>query len=148
MKYKRHSRKLLTTLVMLLMALGMQAQTMVPCVVVELKDGSTSEFPLSASPCVAYVEGQVQLTFSNNTQVLFDVADVAKVYLSEALLKGDANGDGVVDVADVVAIVNYILEKPAENFYKAAADVNGDTVIDAADVVSVVNIILFNNIEK
>ena len=47
---------------------------------------------------------------------------------------GDANGDGVVDVADVVAIVNYILEKPADNFNIKAADVNGDEVIDAADV--------------
>ena len=55
---------------------------------------------------------------------------------------GDANGDGVVDVADVVAIVNNILEKPAENFNEAAADVNGDNVVDAADVVLVVNIIL------
>ena len=48
----------------------------------------------------------------------------------------------MVDVADVVAIVNYILEKPAENFNIKAADVNGDEVIDAADVVGVVNIIL------
>ena len=55
---------------------------------------------------------------------------------------GDANGDGEVDVADVVAIVNYILEKPAENFNFKAADVNHDNVIDAADVVGVVNIIL------
>jgi hypothetical protein len=55
---------------------------------------------------------------------------------------GDANGDGVVDVADVVAIVNYILEKSAENFNFKAADVNGDNIIDAADVVLVVNIIL------
>ena len=57
-------------------------------------------------------------------------------------IKGDANGDGVVDVADVVAIVNYILEKPGDNFNQAAADVNGDNEIDAADVVGVVNIIL------
>jgi hypothetical protein len=55
---------------------------------------------------------------------------------------GDANGDGVVDVADVVAIVNYILNKPGENFNEKAADVNEDGVIDVADVVAVVNIIL------
>ena len=57
-------------------------------------------------------------------------------------IPGDANGDGEVDVADVVAIVNYILEKPADNFNFKAADVNDDNEIDAADVVSVVNIIL------
>ena len=62
-------------------------------------------------------------------------------------LLGDANGDGVVDVADVVAIVNYILEKPADNFDAKAADVNGDEVIDAADVVGVVNIILNKTVD-
>jgi hypothetical protein len=61
------------------------------------------------------------------------------------VLKGDVNGDGTVDVADVVAIVNYILEKPSENFNKQAADVNGDGNIDVGDVVSVVNIILTSN---
>jgi hypothetical protein len=55
---------------------------------------------------------------------------------------GDANGDGVVDVADVVAIVNYILEKPSDNFDFKAADVNGDGNVDVGDVVAVVNIIL------
>jgi hypothetical protein len=55
---------------------------------------------------------------------------------------GDANGDGVVDVADVVAIVNCILGEQGDNFVEAAADVNGDGIIDVADVVSVVNIIL------
>ena len=56
--------------------------------------------------------------------------------------KGDANGDGVVDVADVVAVVNYILGKASGNFNEAAANINGDDVVDVADVVGIVNIIL------
>ena len=56
--------------------------------------------------------------------------------------KGDANGDGVVDVADVVAVVNYILGKASDNFNEAAANINGDEVVDVADVVGIVNIIL------
>jgi alpha-amylase len=64
------------------------------------------------------------------------------VPVTQTVLKGDANGDGTVDVADVVAIVNYILEKPGETFNAAAADVNGDGNIDVGDVVSTVNIIL------
>jgi hypothetical protein len=55
---------------------------------------------------------------------------------------GDANGDGVVDVADVVAIVNFILGQPVENFIEAVSDANDDETIDVADVVAVVNIIL------
>ncbi len=57
-------------------------------------------------------------------------------------LKGDANSDGTVDVADVVAIVNKILELPTDDFNEMAADVNGDGTIDVGDVVSLVNIIL------
>ena len=58
------------------------------------------------------------------------------------VVTGDANGDGVVDVADVVAIVNYILQQPDDHFDTVAADVNGDNTIDVSDVVAVVNIIL------
>ena len=58
------------------------------------------------------------------------------------LLSGDANVDGVVDVADVVAVVNKILNKASGNFNEAAANVNGDEGIDVADVVGIVNIIL------
>ena len=55
---------------------------------------------------------------------------------------GDVNGDGKIDVEDVVAIVNKILGEPAENFLEAYADVTGDGKIDVDDVVAVVNIIL------
>ena len=59
----------------------------------------------------------------------------------ETAVSGDANNDGVVDVADVVAIVNYILNKPGENFNETAADVNGDGVVNVADVLAVLNTI-------
>ena len=61
---------------------------------------------------------------------------------------GDANGDDLVDVADVVAIVNYILGDIAENFKIHAANVDGEVDkdgnpnISVSDVVGVVNIIL------
>ena len=74
---------------MLLLALGMQAQVMVPCVVVELKDGGKSEFLLSASPSITFVGDQVQLTDAQ-TQVLYDADEVLKVYLSE-ISADDAN---------------------------------------------------------
>jgi len=58
------------------------------------------------------------------------------------VVKGDANGDGVVNVSDVASIVNYMLEKSADNFSKDAADVNGDNNIDVSDVVKTVGIIV------
>ena len=59
--------------------------------------------------------------------------------------KGDVNSDGSVDVADVVATVNYILGRSSAGFVVAAADINGDKAIDVADVVGMVNIILGRN---
>ena len=55
---------------------------------------------------------------------------------------GDANGDDKIDVADVVAIVNYILGEPDEGFNEKVCDLNGDGKIDIEDVVALINIIL------
>ena len=57
-------------------------------------------------------------------------------------LAGDANGDGIVNVFDVTAMVNYILGSPNDGFVFAAADVNGDGIVNVFDVTKVVNIIL------
>ena len=52
--------------------------------------------------------------------------------------KGDANSDGKVDDADILAIVNYIMGKPSVSFNKDAADVNNDRVVDVKDIVEIV----------
>ena len=55
---------------------------------------------------------------------------------------GDVNGDGMVDVTDIVGIANYILGRASSSFDATAADVNGDKVVDVTDIVAVANIIL------
>ena len=49
---------------------------------------------------------------------------------------GDLNGDGKVDIADAVTVLNIM----ASSEFKAEADVNGDGKIDIADFVTVLNI--------
>ena len=56
--------------------------------------------------------------------------------------KGDVNGDGDVDIADAVCIVNHIVGKPNSVFVEAAADVNNDGDIDIADAVHIVNYVV------
>lgn len=56
--------------------------------------------------------------------------------------KGDCNGSGDVDVADVVTEVNYMVGRDPKPFIFEAADVNTDTEVDILDVVGTVNIIL------
>ena len=55
---------------------------------------------------------------------------------------GDANGDTIINAADIVEEVNCIMNNPSEKFIKAAADLNGDGVVNAADIVEMVNIIM------
>ena len=49
---------------------------------------------------------------------------------------GDANSDGVVDIADVT----YVLTLMARNGYETKADVNGDGTVDIADVTNILTI--------
>ena len=60
----------------------------------------------------------------------------------ENYLKGDANGDGKVDIADAVCIVNHVVSKPTPTFNIKAADANGDGAVDIADAVRIVNLIV------
>lgn len=61
------------------------------------------------------------------------------------VIMGDANGDGEVNVSDIVEIVNYIMGKPSAIFVQAAADLNGDGEINVTDIVKVVSIIMDTN---
>ena len=50
--------------------------------------------------------------------------------------KGDVNGDGVVDVADISSIISVM----AAGTNDANADVNGDNIVDVADISSVITV--------
>jgi hypothetical protein len=65
-----------------------------------------------------------------------------KVTGAAPIKKGDVNGDGDVDIADAVCIVNHIVGKPNSVFVEAAADVNNDGDIDIADAVHIVNYVV------
>lgn len=59
-------------------------------------------------------------------------------------LLGDANGNGNVDVIDVMLVVDYILStiSPSTPFFFMNADVNFDGNISVVDAMAIVNIIL------
>ena len=52
---------------------------------------------------------------------------------------GDVNGDGLINVLDVVAIVSMVLESSNSNL---CADMNQDGMIDVTDIVTLIQIIL------
>ena len=54
-------------------------------------------------------------------------------------IKGDVNGDGSVDVADIGCIID-VMAGTGDEKLKAAADVNGDNSVDVADIGEVIDI--------
>ena len=60
---------------------------------------------------------------------------------SLVVVKGDADGDGLVNDDDVKETVAYILGNESDNFDFARADINGDGKVDVADLVAAVMIV-------
>ena len=68
--------------------------------------------------------------------------DYGLYYESREPLKGDVNGDGDINIADAIGVVNYVLKQEASTFVASAADMNGDGGINIADAIAIVNVIL------
>ena len=59
------------------------------------------------------------------------------------LLDGDVNNDGKVNGADIVSVINYVLDD------NILGDVNGDGRVNGADIVAVINYVLdFNGVRE
>ena len=67
---------------------------------------------------------------------------LAEQRAADAILLGDVNGDGVVDLSDSIMVTYYSLHVAPANFNEAAADVNGDGQIDLSDAITIIYISL------
>ena len=63
-------------------------------------------------------------------------------YTVSSALWGDADGSKAIDLADVVAVVNKILEREVENFNAKLADVDRNGRINVVDVTQIVKLVL------
>ena len=55
---------------------------------------------------------------------------------------GDVNGDGQINIGDVMAIYSFILEEEPEGFVREAADLNEDGTVNIGDVFKLYELIL------
>ena len=55
---------------------------------------------------------------------------------------GDVNGDGKINAADIVELVNYLNGNQSGNFIEDAADVNEDGIVNSSDVDAIANLIM------
>ena len=75
------------------------------------------------------------------------LAEVQDMYFSNeaggpAFIRGDVNGDNTVSIADVTALINYLLSGDASGINVDAANCNEDENVSIADVTTLINYLL------
>lgn len=66
----------------------------------------------------------------------------------DTYLAGDANGDGKVDVADIVEIVNFLQGQKSERFNEKNADADKNNEVNIQDINVLVDIIMGKNVDS
>lgn len=77
-------------------------------------------------------------TLGCGTDVDLPVTKIDYTYTTTDTVVGDINGDGIVDISDVNAVINVMLGKESNT----AADITGDGSVDISDVNAVINLML------
>ena len=97
----------------------------------------------SAGEKAITISSQV-FTEPNGTQNKWADLEIPLTVQQSAIVIGDVNNDGEVDVFDVLTLVNYIIGK-TNSVNEEAADITGDGEIDVFDVLTLVNRIIGKN---
>ncbi|MBQ1745808.1 MAG: dockerin type I repeat-containing protein [Muribaculaceae bacterium] len=109
----------------------------------DLQDIQSEWFPVADGECVVTLTIEIFTKMGFFPPTYIHKADGPTIMLRFVKgnviepIVGDVNGDGEVNIADVNAVINMILDSPAEN-----GDVNGDGEVNIADVNAIIDIIL------
>ncbi len=89
-------------------------------------------------PCLEEFEGEVFVDHDDY---------VLEVELQTDHNPGDANGDGVINILDILLMANYWSGNEAEVFCFQNADVNGDGLINSLDIIITVNVFMSDKVD-
>ena len=95
---------------------------------------------------ITYDNTNVTVTNAEGTTTIA-LAEVQNMYFSNEaggneFINGDVNKDNVVNIADVTALIDYLLGADATIINLDAADVNGDETVNIADVTALIDMLL------
>ena len=118
----------------------------VPVTITPVADSDDTAFIVDWST-VPFTPGSTSLTVYTtgvcNTQGKTGTMSLNKSWNAVRSIElGDANGDGIVNVTDIMAVANCILRLPMDVFNERCADVNGDGTVNVTDIMGIANIIL------
>ena len=109
---------------------------------------SAVTFKGTYSPVEVTSDNKTMIILDGNNTLHYPTADMTigtfHSYFQINTNLGDVNGDGKIDISDVVCMINHILGNDNTNFVIENADMNGDGDINISDVTVLVNIILGN----
>lgn len=83
--------------------------------------------------------------YSGSTGIIVSVDSIvddklyAYVYVPPQFLLGDANGDGIIELGDLIYILNYLYKNGSSPDPLARAEVNCDDIVDLGDVIYLIN---------
>jgi hypothetical protein len=78
---------------------------------------------------------------SAGSNVQLNLSTSGHLFSLTAANPGDADGNGVVNAADIDAVVRYIMDGDDEGFNFDNANLSGDDKVDAADLVLLINMV-------
>ena len=96
------------------------------CDVTELEDGGTYLY-------------RVKVVYNDNTESEWSNMEQVTLFENTSGLRGDVNGDGEVDVRDITALIDVIMNSVTDN---PRADVSEDSEIDVRDITALIDIIM------
>ena len=108
-------------------------------------EGELFTLHLNVAPGVADGNYNIMLgniVLADADAVTYTAPDVDAMVTVKSYAKGDANGDGLVNVGDYVTTANYILGLEPDPFIYSAADVDESGTIDVGDMVGIISIVL------
>lgn len=109
--------------------------------------GSDNVFKLFYNNDGEYFLGKFFWVYYSKEYLSDEQVDAVKKYNNDVLpnaLYADMNKDGIVDVTDIVALINYIATNDASNIDLKWVDMNSDGIVDITDVVFLTNYISNN----
>lgn len=87
-------------------------------------------------------EYMVKAIYTDGTESVWSNIQHVTLTGGIAVLTGDVNDDGEVNIGDVTAIIDYLLGKASDTFNIEAADVNGDGEVNIGDVTAIIDMLL------
>ena len=117
------------------------------------------KFTKTDNSTVTYSVEGLKLTYDNSNVTITNVDGTATLPLAQvqnmeftndpgstpSVLLGDVNGDGTVNVTDVTALINAVLNEDMSGIIVANADMDGNSAINVTDVTELINHVLNSN---